>query len=164
MVAALAPQNGHPLIFEPDPRPLGVGGIWHGWRNNAVRCHEDDAWGAAVQWIIVRYAAGETGRAQLAQEFSVSERQIQEYVSGRAWKPYSGPVLRAMARLGIGVLKRGRARRHQEMMRGMANLAGDVLALLAHDHRPLAARARGDLQLVASVSGMCSMEAPADGR
>jgi hypothetical protein len=78
----------------------------HCTRRSQERRHEDDAFGARVQWAIVRYYLEGMRRSELARELGMSERTTQELVTGRAWGAYGAPILSTLARLGIG-RKRG---------------------------------------------------------
>jgi hypothetical protein len=74
----------------------------HCKRRRLERHHEDDAFGARVQWAIVRYYLEGMRRSELARELGMSERSTQELVTGRAWGAYGAPILASLARLGIG--------------------------------------------------------------
>jgi hypothetical protein len=112
MVAAVAPHiDTLPLLYEPD-RPNPHGRAQHGWSRtrriaNRIehvelhRQHRDDWFGAQVQHAIVRYVLGMASRKTLAAELGMSERQVQDYLLGRAWESYGCPVIRALKHLGI---------------------------------------------------------------
>lgn len=151
------------LLFEPDPLTTDPStGRWadrqQGWRirNGApVRWHDDDAWGAVVQEIIVRYTLHGVPRRQLANEYPISERQIQTYVTGergrdRGWHAYAAPVRRALARLGFRPGRRTMARQRAATA-AICRLAGDLLLLLDHDTRPGVREIRASLRLLAEM-------------
>jgi hypothetical protein len=114
MVANPKPAAASPaLLYEPD-RPRPGGRAEHGWshtrrianRIEHVDLHRDprdDYFGAQLQHAIVRYVLGKASRAALAAELGMSERQVQAYLTGRAWEPYTQPVIRALRRLGISI-------------------------------------------------------------
>lgn len=113
MVAELRAVADAPvLLYEPDEERPGAGHT-PGWQRvysgrryvsewTMQRRHADDAWGLAVQRIIVRYYLTRVTRAELAAELAVSERVVQSYVRCETWGSYGRPVLRALRRLGIG--------------------------------------------------------------
>jgi hypothetical protein len=107
-----------PLLAEPH-RPREGELRREGWRrmpyyDRAAHCkrrrlerrHEDDAFGALVQWAIVRYYLEGVRRSELAAWLGMAERSTQALLSGRAWGGYGLPILASLRRLGIG-LKRG---------------------------------------------------------
>jgi hypothetical protein len=71
-------------------------------RRRLERRHEDDAFGARVQWAIVRYYLEGMRRSELARELGMSDRTTQALLSGCAWGAYGAPILATLARLGIG--------------------------------------------------------------
>lgn len=161
MVAQLKPELAAPsLMFEPDRPPCEVSGApirghWGGWRGRdflAVRYHEDDAWGAVVQEIILRYVLHGVERQQLAREYPCSERSVTGYVGGKAWRAYGGPVLRALKRLGIPISRKNTPRRERAITRAVLRMSSDVVLLLGDDPRPLAHQVIADLRLLTVAS------------
>lgn len=145
MVAESLAVRQPPLLFEPG-RPVGgpwsrqtrLPGWWMRGGQPTERRYHDDPWGAVAQEILIRYVLCGVQRGQLAQEYAMSERAIQEYVSGIAWRAYTEPVLRVLRRMGIGLQRRNRRAREREIARAVCTMAADVLTLLADDPRPLA--------------------------
>jgi hypothetical protein len=109
-----------PLLIEPTEKPpVGTTprGGGPGWRRVRVtrqfrgmdyigydfeRNHDHDQYGAQVQHMIALYCLGGVQRQSLAKRFGVSERQVQAYLNGTAWRVYAQPVLDALRRMGIG--------------------------------------------------------------
>lgn len=125
MVAALKPDPPTlPLLAEPlkpdDRAPKAWG--WTAettWRGRYVRGEglprmvrtmvrnpSHDAMGAFVQHVVVRYIVHGVSREQIARETGYSERQVQSWIQGRAYEPYTRAVLKVLGGMGIG-LRRG---------------------------------------------------------
>lgn len=160
------------LLFEPSrppesAHPQTVQGWRKGWITDGsglrfwgwVRDRGDDAWGAAVQEIIVRYAIGGEDRGVLASEYPISERQIQAYLSSKAWRSYSQPVMDAITRLGLTMTRKNRQRRHAQIARAMVERAALICALLADDERPEAREIVDELTVLAYAHRAASPEA-----
>lgn len=120
----IEPASALPLLMEPlEPHPKArratgwtVHEAWEGvgWRRRIVRYrvrnNRYDAHGALAQHVIVRYLVHGVGRAQIAAETGICERQIQAYAQGRALEPYTLAVLGALRQLGISPKRGQRAR------------------------------------------------------
>ncbi len=160
MVAARLLSQHTPLLFQPDPiivNPSRRGlNRSQGWKSTGVRGgderqYDHDEHGAVVQMIVLRYTLYGEPRRQLANEYGLSERQIQEYVTGgKHWRCYTAPVFRALARLGIspGRINKSKRDRGREAFR---TLSGDLLTLLKDDPRPMAREIVSALRLFTAV-------------
>lgn len=105
------------LLVEPLKPDAGADGHGvYGWRkvvkttrNRRVyavssdwdRRPSEDAHGALIQHMIVWYVICGVTRGELSRRFGHSERQIQSYIGGQAWKQYSGAILEELGRMGI---------------------------------------------------------------
>lgn len=168
MAVEYATLPARPLLYPPDrpsPGQRGRGWVrpqlkrWGDRRGDLTRQHEDDAWGAEVQWAIARYLLTSVKRRELAAELTVGETQLQYYLRGLAWGLYGRPVLRALKRLGIS---RGRGNwtnsasplRAVEIARASQGLMAEAAAAL--DGAVLASRERdrllADLRLLSAAS------------
>lgn len=149
-----------PLLLPPDRPPKGVLRAV-GWRwKRGTQCTvlerrpEDDAQGAIVQWIVLRYYRDGVLRKDLAQEFGYCERHVQEYLSGTSrrciWRQaYAMPVLRALRRLGVPVDGHANQRKRLEPQLAACRQALiNVANLLAGDDRPAARRLRRDIAVL----------------
>lgn len=165
MVAQIAaPRTVLPLLVEPlRPEDGAVRG--HGWRfdttwdrresrtrlprlvRTVTRNHDDDAFGAFVQHVVVRYLVHGVERRQIARETVMSERQIQAYVTGRAWTTYTRAALAALSELGIthhrglrprSSADRERPTRHMEIIAAQDRVLAHALDCLAGDPRDAA--------------------------
>ena len=163
-----------PLLIEPTQKPPNVVpsmNRWQGWRRVRVtqtfrgmdyighdyeRNHDHDAFGAQVQHMIALYYLGGVQRQTLAQRFSISERQIQTYLSGKAWRVYGLPVLDMLRDMGIGP---GRGCWHRagetgtfrtmEILAAAAKTVGDAADLLEAVNTAEAASLRTRMRLLA---------------
>lgn len=116
MTAELRNQPARwPVLLEPT-KPRSGERAYHGWRRGLIysraehmpvpsymRDHSDDPMGGEIQWMIVRYVLGGESRATLAREFHVTDTTLQSYLSGKAWRAYTRPIIAALSRLGIGM-------------------------------------------------------------
>lgn len=166
MVAAYSPTTPSlPLICEPiAPPPTGEWGYigrCPGWIRRDSRTFErrqsDDVWGATAQHIIVRYVLHGVERKQLAQDYSLSERQIQEYLSGQAWRAYTLPVLASFARLGLSLKRKNRQLRQERIAAAMLGRVADVVMLLKDDERPLAQHVVRELSFLAAGQDVATL-------
>ena len=156
MVAARNPMpQPLPLLLEPVEPPTKTS-RWKGWKITYVwagreerriltRDHADDAMGAFVQHVIVRYVVHGVPRKQLAAETNVSERQIQSYVGGVSYQPYGLAVIEALRELGIPNTKgerwdTRRGERLRQLIVAQQRTLLRALPLLADDPRIEAAR------------------------
>jgi hypothetical protein len=149
-----------PLLFSPDQPPLGLTRT-NGWRwtvrngsDVLVRRPQDDAHGAMVQWIVLRYYRDGVTRGELAREYGYAERTIQGYLSKCSYMnhwhlAYAAPVLRALTRAGIpcGGYSHSWKRQASQLAAARAALIA-VADLLADDERLAARRLRRDVGLL----------------
>src|SRR5690606_26956758 len=143
MVAALAPAPATqrlPLLIDPDrPQERSRAHRFYGWHRDLdgwTRWRGDDSIGAIVQHAIVRYIVHGVSRAQIAEEVGYSERQVQSWICGRAIRPYTQPVLRALTALGISVGKGTRTQatpRMLEILAAYESLLDDAAGRLFSD-------------------------------
>lgn len=144
-----------PLLVEPVTPPTKTS-RWKGWtithvwagreeRRILTRDHKHDAMGAFVQHVIVRYVVHGVGRDEIAAEVNLSPRQIQAYISGVVYQPYSLAVIEALRELGIPNTRGERWSKHQQqrlkqVIEAQQRLLQGALLLLAGDDRPEADR------------------------
>lgn len=165
MVAeALPARTRLPLLFEPyepDIRKKAE----KGWRmtfvirqrarlREAVRYLPDDAVGALAQHAIVRYLVRGVARKVIARETGYSERQIQAWFGGKAWTPYTQPVLDALDELGIrsgkGKFRAHGAHRMHEIAAAQERLLTEAARLLDSDDRAASRRLRQRIRLLSA--------------
>jgi hypothetical protein len=155
-----------PLLLEPDePARDRNNATASGWRRvNGIltRHHDDDARGALVQYILVRYLVQGVQRQQIALETHYSPRQVQAWISGTTLQTYADPVRRQLAALGIGlgrgsVTETSHKRAREVVTASMALLEGAAF-LLAGDDRPQAVRIRTLARLL--TAGRQPLDAP----
>ena len=168
MVAELA-APARALLFEPDRPPdiepnINSPARALGWsrsfveykRADWVRNHGDDAYGALVQEIVVRYVLHGVERARLAREYAISERQIQAYVTPKPThrqptaRYYLQPVWRALGRLGL-TPGRLTIEKRLGVAAHLSTLAADVLYLLDADQQSRERELCAALRLLATV-------------
>lgn len=139
------------LIFEPDPPAEGLRA--HGWRapraysgGDIERNPDHDEYGAMIQRVIACYMLTRATRGELAARIGASERAITAWLVGDAWAAYATPVLRALARLGVGEgrgnWRNGGDRNDEVIAAGRQVMAR---ALRAIEGEPLSERERAEL-------------------
>lgn len=150
-----APDGAH-LLAEPLTPPAGARlTSWPGWRRDhdeIVREPLHDVWGATVQSMIVDYVLRGTKRSAIARRHSTSERQVQAYLSGQAWRSYSLPVLGTLKRLGLGAKRSERLPRAEAALLALTGHAAAIVALLADDQRPEAQQIVADLRILGALA------------
>lgn len=132
MVAELRTDSAAalPLLSEPDP-PGPDTCVGYGWRRVPAtkrvddvlwrRERQDDAEGARIQWAITRFILTDARAYEVSSERGSTTATLRNYLRGKHWPLYTGPLLRAFTRLGIshhaGRWARRRGRLADEPMR-----------------------------------------------
>lgn len=101
-----------PLLLEPD-QPTGRRTRGTGWRRKGgllIRNYLDDAEGALVQHVIVRYYVHGYARSEISREIQYSTRHTQSWISGSAHANYAQPVRRALSDIGLDLSCRNHGR------------------------------------------------------
>lgn len=152
MVAQLKPESAPlSLLFGPDRSGFSETQKMRYLRRFLTE--EGLDFGARVQHAIAMYILAGSSRSEVARFLGMSERQTQDVILGRAWEPYSRPILRALAGLGI-TLRRGRwygpRARHDEIIAASQAVMRRAIEALEGPEIPLYDRDRllADLRLL----------------
>jgi hypothetical protein len=164
-----------PLLLEPlAPHPqaryamgwrLRTESKWRkGWAvvKRVERDHAHDQAGALAQHVIVRYLVHGVNRAQLCRETGYAERQIQAYIQGRGYAPYTMAVLGALRELGITPHRGARSvhgvNRTAEIVAAQTRLLEQALVAIGRSTDPALA------PLIARMRLLLAGREPLDGR